>query len=155
MTTRPEESGSVLDRLVAALGSSVRTDQEALFEARSDRSGKTSSHSPICVVEAASTEEVAKVMRIANDSSTPVVVRGGGSGLAGGAIGGAGEIVLSLIKMNKIIEISIENRWAKVQAGVINQDLNLAAQKLGLWFAAAAAAWPAEQSAALARLFCH
>jgi glycolate oxidase len=41
------------------------------------------------VVEATSTEEVAKVMRIANDSSTPVVVRGGGSGLAGGAIGGS------------------------------------------------------------------
>jgi glycolate oxidase len=135
VTTRPEESGSVLDRLVAALGSSVRTDKEALFEARSDRSGKTSSHNPICVVEATSTEEVATVMRIANNSSTPVVVRGGGSGLAGGAIGGAGEIVLSLIKMNKIIEISTENRWAKVQAGVINQDLNLAAQKLGLWFA--------------------
>jgi glycolate oxidase len=73
-------------------------------------------------------------MKIANQTLTPVVTRGAGSGLAGGAIGSLGEIVLSLAKMNKIIEISTENRWAQVQAGVINQDLNLAAQRLGLWF---------------------
>jgi glycolate oxidase len=112
----------------------VLTDPKSLAEARTDRSGKTSDFDPICVVEAKSTDDVVAVMKIANQTLTPVVTRGAGSGLAGGAIGSLGEIVLSLAKMNKIIEISTENRWAQVQAGVINQDLNLAAQKLGLWF---------------------
>jgi glycolate oxidase len=112
----------------------VLTDPKSLAAARTDRSGKTSDFDPICVIEARSTDDVVAVMKIANQTRTPVVTRGAGSGLAGGAIGSLGEIVLSLAKMNKIIEISTENRWAQVQAGVINQDLNLAAQKLGLWF---------------------
>ena len=134
MTSRPEEPGVVLRQLIDALGQAVLTDPKSLAEARTDRSGKTSDFDPICVVEARSTDDVVAVMKIANQTRTPVVTRGAGSGLAGGAIGSLGEIVLSLAKMNKIIEISTENRWAQVQAGVINQDLNLAAQKLGLWF---------------------
>ena len=134
MTSRPEEPGVVLRQLIDALGEAVLTDPKSLAEARTDRSGKTSDFDPICVVEAKSTDDVVAVMKIANQTLTPVVTRGAGSGLAGGAIGSLGEIVLSLAKMNKIIEISTENRWAQVQAGVINQDLNLAAQKLGLWF---------------------
>ena len=134
MTSRPEEPGVVLRQLIDALGEAVLTDPKSLAEARTDRSGKTSDFDPICVVEARSTDDVVAVMKIANQTLTPVVTRGAGSGLAGGAIGSLGEIVLSLAKMNKIIEISTENRWAQVQAGVINQDLNLAAQKLGLWF---------------------
>jgi glycolate oxidase len=135
LTSRPEEPGVVLSQLTDALGSAVLTNPQSLAEARSDRSGKTSEFDPICVVEAKNTQDVVTVMKIANQTHTPVVVRGGGSGLAGGAIGSAGEIVLSLAKMNQILEISVENRWAQVQAGVINQDLNLAAQELGLWFA--------------------
>ena len=135
MNSRPEEPGVVLRQLIDALGDAVLTDQTSLAEARTDRSGKTSDFDPICFVAATSTDDVVAVMKIANQTLTPVVTRGAGSGLAGGAIGSAGEIVLSLAKMNKIIEISTENRWAQVQAGVINQDLNLAAQKLGLWFA--------------------
>jgi glycolate oxidase len=134
VTSRPEEPGVVLRQLIDALGEAVLTDPKSLAEARTDRSGKTSDFDPICVVEAKSTDDVVAVMKIANQTLTPVVTRGAGSGLAGGAIGSLGEIVLSLAKMNKIIEISTENRWAQVQAGVINQDLNLAAQKLGLWF---------------------
>jgi len=134
VTSRPEEPGVVLRQLIDALGEAVLTDPKSLAAARTDRSGKTSDFDPICVVEAKSTDDVVAVMKIANQTLTPVVTRGAGSGLAGGAIGSLGEIVLSLAKMNKIIEISTENRWAQVQAGVINQDLNLAAQKLGLWF---------------------
>lgn len=125
----------VLKLLVESLKESVLTDLETLAEVRSDKSGKTSSSNPICVVEARSTEDVVQVMRIASLTKTPVVTRGGGSGLAGGAIGSEGDIVLSLRKMDQILEISVPNRWALVQAGVINQDLNLAAQELGLWFA--------------------
>lgn len=124
----------VLEQLSKALGGLVLTDEASLKAARSDWSGKISPANPICVIEVTSTDDVVEVMQIANRNNTPVVVRGGGSGLAGGAIGSDGEIVLSLAKMNRILEISTENRWAHVQAGVINQDLNLAAQKLDLWF---------------------
>lgn len=135
MTSGADNQSAVLAQLIQALGDAVLTDQESLLIARADKSGKVSSTNPLCVIEATKTDDVVKVMEIASRSNTPVVVRGGGSGLAGGAIGSAGEIVLSLAKMNRILEISAENRWAHVEAGVINQDLNLAAQELGLWFA--------------------
>jgi hypothetical protein len=103
VTSRPEETGVVLRQLIDALGEAVLTDPKSLAAARTDRSGKTSDFDPICVVEAKSTDDVVAVMKIANQTLTPVVTRGAGSGLAGGAIGSLGEIVLSLAKMNKII----------------------------------------------------
>lgn len=135
LENRRDTDTAVLELLIKRLGQRVVTDNASLSEARSDRSGKTSDSSPICVVEATCTEDVVQVMEIAHQTGTPVVTRGGGSGLAGGAIGSEGEIVLSLRKMNQILEISTANRWALVEAGVINQDLNLAAKELGLWFA--------------------
>ena len=128
-------STDVLSRLTDALGSAVVTDSEALRKTQADKSGQVSSGSPLCVVEATSTDQVVRTLMIANETQTPVVTRGGGSGLAGGAIGSPGEIVLSLAKMNRIIEISVEDRWAVVEAGVINLDLNNAAKEHGLWFA--------------------
>lgn len=124
----------MLRLLSDTLGARVITDSKSLAEARTDRSGKVSDSNPLCIIEASSTADVVEVMKIANATKTPVVTRGGGSGLAGGAIGAAGEIVLSLLKMNRIFDISVANRLAHVEAGVINQDLNLTAQKLGLWF---------------------
>lgn len=135
MTGLAENNSDVLGQLIESLGDAVLIDQASLTIARADRSGKVSSTNPLCVVEASKTDDVVTVMQIANRSNTPVVVRGGGSGLAGGAIGSAGEIVLSLAKMNRIVQLSTENRWAHVEAGVINQDLNVAAQEHGLWFA--------------------
>jgi glycolate oxidase len=121
--------------LKSALGSLVSEDPAVLEDTRADKSGHQSGGPPLCVVFAESTEHVATALRIANDTRTPVVTRGGGSGLAGGAIGSPGEIVLSLERMNRILEISVEDRWAIVEAGVINETLNDEAKKRGLWFA--------------------
>lgn len=133
--TVASQNQKVIQLLREQLSEKVKTDEASLAEVRSDKSGKSSSSSPLCVVEATETGDVVKVMKIAHETDTPVVTRGGGSGLAGGAIGSAGEIVLSLKRMNRILEISQADRWALVEAGVINQDLNLAAKKLDLWFA--------------------
>lgn len=133
--TRSSDSAEVISRLRQALGDRVVLDSLRLREAQADKSGQVSQEPPLCLVEASSTADVVDVLRIANDTKTPVVTRGGGSGLAGGAIAGAGEIVLSLAKMNRIIEISREDRWAVVEAGVVNLDLNNAAKEQGLWFA--------------------
>lgn len=128
-------SSEVVSRLQQSLGERVVLEISRLAQTQGDKSGQFSNGPPLCLVEASSTADVAEVLRIANETRTPVVPRGGGSGLAGGAIGGPGEIVLSLATMNQIVEISREDRWAVVQAGVINQDLNNAAKEQGLWFA--------------------
>lgn len=125
----------VVSRLRDSLGDRVIIDADRLAETQADKSGQVSAAPPLCLVEARSTADVAEVLRIASDTKTPVVTRGGGSGLSGGAIAGEGEIVLSLAEMNRIIEISRDDRWAVVEAGVINQDLNTAAKEQGLWFA--------------------
>ncbi len=124
----------VLEQLLQELPHALVLEPEQLRALMSDKSGHTSEGPPLCVVEALSIEDVVKVVTIASQHQIPLVTRGAGSGLAGGAIGGPGEIVLSLSKMNAILEISASDRWAVVQAGVINHDLNEAAKKQGLWF---------------------
>lgn len=113
----------------------VDSSEEALKASRADKSGHVSPSNPLAVVFALGVEGVQEVMRFATTRGVPVVTRGGGSGLAGGAIGQSGEIVLSLERMNHILEISVEDRLARVQAGVINSDLLAAAGEHGLWFA--------------------
>ncbi len=140
MTTRTpakhtSDPAEVVLRLQKSLGNKVILDKHKLAETQADKSGQVSQGPPLCLVEATNTADVVQVLRIADDTKIPVVTRGGGSGLAGGAIASTGEIVLSLARMNRIIEISRDDRWAVVEAGVINQDLNNAAKEQGLWFA--------------------
>ena len=134
-TTTPPSLDPALSNLVDALGDAVSVDDGALESVRADKSGHISAGRPLCVVYPTTTEQVSQVMQIASATNTPVVTRGGGSGLAGGAIGSPGEIVLSLERMNTIKEISTTNRSAVVEAGVINDHLNEEAKKHGLWFA--------------------
>jgi glycolate oxidase len=86
-------------------------------------------------VNARSIEDVQATMRIAFAHSIPVVPRGAGTGLAGGAIGGGGEIVLSMLAMNRILEVNIDDELAVVQPGILNDDLNAQLAPRGLWFA--------------------
>ena len=125
----------VLARLHDALGASVTTDPAALEATREDRSGWRSGTPPLAVVHAASVDDVQAVMRIAHATSTPVVPRGAGTGLAGGAIASPGAIVLDVSRMDRILEISEADELAVVEPGVLNGDLNDALAPLGLWFA--------------------
>jgi glycolate oxidase len=125
----------VLAQLNDALGAAVTVDPAALEATREDRSGWRSDSPPLAVVHAGSVDDVQAVMRIAHATATPVVVRGAGTGLAGGAIASPGAIVLDLSRMDRIIEISEADELAVVEPGVINGDLNDALAPLGLWFA--------------------
>ncbi len=125
----------VLARLQDALGASVTTDPAALDATREDRSGWRSATPPLAVVHAASVDDVQAVMRIAHATGTPVVPRGAGTGLAGGAIASPGAIVLDVSRMNRILEVSEADELAVVEPGVLNGDLNDALAPLGLWFA--------------------
>ena len=90
-------------------------------------------HQPAALVLLAkSTEEVSQAVTYANTYGIPVVARGAGSGLSGGANATSSSLVISLEKMNSIIDIDETNMIARVQAGVINLDLDKAAELKGL-----------------------
>ena len=92
-------------------------------------------HRPEAAVLPASTEEVAAVVKLANRELIPVTPRGAGSGLSGGAIPEYGGIVLSLEKMNRLIEVDRENMLAVVEAGMVTNDFAKAVEERGLFFA--------------------
>jgi glycolate oxidase len=122
-------------RLLAEFGEAVRVDAESLNAARADRSGHVSPTVPLALIEATTIEHVQAAMRFATEYRIPVVPRGAGTGLAGGAIASAGELVLSTVRMNRILEISIDDELAVVEPGVINGDLNTVLAERGMWWA--------------------
>lgn len=89
---------------------------------------------PELVVEAVSTEEVAQIMKHAFDNNIPVTPRGSGTGLCGGAVAIHGGILLSLAKMNKILEIDTNNLMARVEAGVLLMQFTKALEDTGLLY---------------------
>ncbi|UCC62688.1 MAG: FAD-binding protein [Anaerolineae bacterium] len=89
---------------------------------------------PDAIVLPETNEEVSAVVRIASRYDVPIVPRGMASGLAGGSIPVRGGIVLSLTRMNHILEIDEENMTATVQAGVVTADLQTEVEKLGLFY---------------------
>jgi glycolate oxidase len=125
----------VVALLSAELGAVVSTDPTALESARADKSGHVAPGRPLAIVHAETVEQVQAVMRIATATRTPVVTRGAGTGLAGAANAGDGEIVLSTLRMNRIIEVLADDELAVVEPGIINADLNAALADKGLWWA--------------------
>lgn len=89
---------------------------------------------PDLVVEPETTEQVSILMRLAAEFKIPVIPRGAATGVTGGALATSGGIILSLLRMNKIITIDEINMTAVVQPGVINLDLHEAAEKKGLYY---------------------
>lgn len=93
------------------------------------------SHRPDVVVLPQSAEQVQQVVKIARAAGMPVTARGGGTGLAGGAIAVQGGILVSLTKMDRILEINKRDRYALVEPGVINLDLSQTTSRDGYFFA--------------------
>ncbi len=96
--------------------------------------GTFEQHLPDAVVLPETNAEVSAVVRIASQYDVPIVPRGMSSGLAGGSIPTRGGIVLSLTRMNRILEIDGENMIATVEAGVVTADLQTTVEKLGLFY---------------------
>ncbi|MFB7884362.1 FAD-binding oxidoreductase [Microbacterium sp. NPDC056057] len=124
-----------LDRLRAALGDRVDTSPASLAAARADKSGHAASGLPLAVVHARSVDDVQQTLRIAGSTGTPVVTRGAGTGLAGGANAGDGEISLSVRGLDRILEVRPDDLLAVVEPGILNADLNAALAPYGLWWA--------------------
>jgi glycolate oxidase len=90
---------------------------------------------PDAVVFPGDTEDVVRVVQFANRHDIPLVGRGAGTGLSGGALARRGGIIVAFTRMNRILQIDPENQWAIVQPGVVNSDVSLAAAPFGLHFA--------------------
>ena len=120
-------------KLIEIVGVGNFTDQlEELVPYSYDASMNV--HRPDAAVWPESTEQVAEIVKFANAYKIPVVPRGAGTSLSGGVIPIRGGIIIDLSRMNRILEISVENRYARVQAGVVCDDLNRQLAKHGFTF---------------------
>ena len=127
---------AVLDRLHAIVGDTgVITDDCEKSPYLNDERGYYTGATPM-VVRPASTEEVSEIVRICNETRTPIVPQGGNTGLCGGATPyeHGGEILLSLTRMNKVRDIDALNYAITVEAGVILADVQTAAEEADLYF---------------------
>src|SRR5512133_4222918 len=88
-------------------------------------------HEPDVVVFPTTTEQISRILKLANEKRIPVTPRGGGTNVSGGSIPLQGGIVLCTTKMNKILKIDKENLSATVEPGVVLQDLTLQLAKEG------------------------
>ncbi|MBI4286447.1 MAG: FAD-binding protein [Chloroflexi bacterium] len=125
-------------RLIAQLKQTV--GEEAVLTVKEDLetyahdATATWSHRPDVVVLPTTAGQVARVLKLANEHRIPVTTRGGGTNVSGGCIPVKGGIVLSTVKMDRIIEISKTNLTAIVEAGVVLQDLYNACARQGLFY---------------------
>jgi len=121
-------------RLIEALGQdAVKTAPEDLavyaFDAYSQ------AQPPSVVVLPSSTREVAATVKIANDCGEPIVPRGAGTGLCGGAVPAKGGVVISFARMNRMLNLDVPNKRARVQPGLINLELSQQIHSSGLFYA--------------------
>ena len=126
-------AADVVDAFVSAVGAAhVRTDAEsrALYGTDALKRGSPAD----LVVFPANTEEVAAVVLICAERRLPIVPRGAGTGYTGGSVPTRGGVVVSLERMNRILEIDEANLVAVVEPNVITGDLQDAVEKLGLFY---------------------
>ena len=91
-------------------------------------------HRPDAALWPVNTEQISAIMKLANREKVPVVPRGAGTSLAGLAVPELGGIILDLGRMDKIIDINIEDRLVVVQPGVVYDDLDRALSPYGFFF---------------------
>jgi glycolate oxidase len=92
-------------------------------------------HVPLIVVLPASTAEVQAILEVCSEHQVPVIARGAGTGLSGGALPREDGVLLSLARFNHILDIDVANSCARVQPGVRNLAISEAAKPFGLYYA--------------------
>ncbi|MDR9426668.1 MAG: FAD-linked oxidase C-terminal domain-containing protein [Salibaculum sp.] len=90
---------------------------------------------PLCAVLPTSTEEVSAVLKICHDEGVPVVPRGAGTSLAGGALATADAVMLGTARLNAVLETSYEDRYIRVQSGRTNLSVTGAVEEEGFFYA--------------------
>ena len=124
----------ILSRLGKIVGAeNVLTSKEDLLAYSYDGTAAMQ-QMPGCVVFALKTEHVVSILKLANETKTPVVTRGSGTGLSGGSLPCADCIVLCLVKMDRILELDRANLTMLVEPGVLTLTIADAAAGAGLFY---------------------
>lgn len=119
------ELGAAVDMLTASDSMARYAHDEAEWAAHGQ---------PLAVVRPETTHQVQQVVQHCIATGTPLVTRGAGTGLSGGANAIDGCLILSTERLNRVLEINVEERWARSQPGVVNDDLRAQAATVGLWY---------------------
>ena len=125
---------SLLRELSSLLGSSnvlYKIEDLVLYE----YDGSVEKARPDLVVFPHTTEDVSHIVKLAAKYNVPIVGRGSGTGLSGGALARGGGIMIVFARMNRILELDLANARAVVQPGVVNLDITRAVEPAGLYFA--------------------
>lgn len=128
------EMDSALKELRQAVGDAYVIDTpEDLIVFEYD--GAVDKATPLAVVIPETAQQVSECVKVARRHELPIVARGAGTGLSGGAIAEHGGVVIAMTRMTKILEVDTENRIAVVEPGVVNLDLSTHVAPLGLYYA--------------------
>jgi len=127
----------IIDKLVEIVGrKNIISDKEKIEVYSHDETpAEQYGHMPEVVVTPKSTKEIVKVVKLANKELIPITPRGAGSGLSGGAIPVCGGIVISMEKMNRVLEIDYNNMMVVLEPGVLTNEINEKIAEHGLFFA--------------------
>lgn len=132
------DMNGMIEQLAAIVGKEwVITDRagKGVYELDASDESIVGIHTPDVVVLPKSTQEISRIVKLANALETPVVVRGAGTGLAGGTITTRGGILIVVARMNQILEVNEVDRYAIVEPGLINLDLSAAMIPRGWYYA--------------------
>jgi len=127
-------TAEIVQQFIDFLGKDrVFHDSETLFDYSHDWT-EDYAFPPDVVLKPETTEEVAQILKICSDNDLPVTPAGARTGLSGGMLPIYGGVLLSLERMNKILQIDEQNLQMTVQAGVITQHIHQAAENVGLMY---------------------
>jgi glycolate oxidase len=134
---RPVTPGVAAElRTIAGAANILYGEPDRMLDyAHDETHGAQYTHMPEVVVKPGGAPEIAEIMRLANRERIPVTPRGAGSGLSGGAVPLFGGILLSLERMNRILEIDEANLVAVVEPAVVTNEINEAVRRHGLFYA--------------------
>jgi glycolate oxidase len=132
----------VLDQLRRGLpGGDVISDPASTEAYRFDQASFCPAGQPAVVVRPTTAEQVCHVMRVATQHCLTVITQGARSGLSGGANAADGSLILSMVRMNRIVEIDPVNQLAVVEPGVVNAALSAAVAERGLFYPPDPSSW--------------
>ncbi|QFQ97729.1 FAD-binding protein [Streptomyces phaeolivaceus] len=137
-----ETTGNLVDRLLSGLpAEAVLVDPDVTTSYANDMASFCEAGVPAVVVLPRTVDQVRHVMRVATELRVPVVPQGARTGLSGGANASEGCVVLSLTKMDRILEINPVDRIAVVEPGVVNATLSRAVNEHGLYYPPDPSSW--------------
>ena len=123
----------IKERIISIVGEHNFTDNP--FDLLSySQDGSEAEGTAEAIAWVTTTEQVSEILKLANEKMIPVTPRGAATGLSGGAVASRGGILMDFSRMNKILEIDMENLTATVEAGVILADLNKVLEPKGVFF---------------------